>query len=49
MKSQVPVFFDEWLTLMERAFETLSLKEFEELENRIKTEIAARRKGKLTN
>lgn len=45
MKSQVPVLFDEWLTLMERAFEILNLDEFEQLEHKIEDEITRRRRS----
>jgi len=45
-KSQVPVFFDEWLTLMERADRQLTKEQFRELEDKIKFEIAFRRKRK---
>lgn len=46
MKSQVPVYFNDWLTLMEGAFERLTKKEFKELEDRIKKEIAFHRRRK---
>lgn len=46
MKSQVIPMFNEWLTLMERAYEILNKKEFRELENKIKAEIAYHRKRK---
>ena len=44
MKSQVPVLFDEWLTLMEKAYENLSKEEFSELEDKIRNEIAVSRR-----
>lgn len=44
MKSQVPVFFDKWLTLMERAYEELTPEQFRELEEKIKKEIRHRRR-----
>jgi hypothetical protein len=46
MKSQVPVFFNDWLTLMETAFSTLTKEEFRELEEKIKKEIAFHRSRK---
>lgn len=48
MKSQVPVLFDAWLTLMEEAYEKLSKIEFRQLEEKIKHEIAFRRRRKKT-
>jgi hypothetical protein len=47
MKSQVPVLFNEWLTLMERAFEVLSTEQFVELECKIQEEIDASRIAKI--
>ena len=39
MKSPVKILFEEWLTLMEGAYETLSKDEFLQLEEKIKHEI----------
>jgi hypothetical protein len=44
MKSQIPVFFGRWLTLMEEAYWFLNRKEFLELEKKIKKEVAFRRR-----
>jgi len=44
VKSQVPYYFDEWLTLMERAHEDLTQPQFRELEEKMKSEIAFHRK-----
>jgi hypothetical protein len=49
MKSQVPVFFNDWLTLMETAFSTLTKEQFRELEEKIKKEIAFYRLRKPSN
>lgn len=43
MKSQVPVIFNDWLTLMESAYETLTKEQFYELEEKIKHEISHHR------
>jgi hypothetical protein len=44
MKSQVPRYFNDWLTLMETAHWALTKKEFRELENKIRAEIKFSRK-----
>lgn len=44
MKS--PAFFNEWLTLMEQAYETLSKEDFRKLEDKIIAEIDFHRKRK---
>jgi hypothetical protein len=46
MKSQIIPIFNEWLTLMERAFNDLSKVEFRQLEDKIRNEIAFHRKRK---
>jgi hypothetical protein len=43
-KSQVVPLFNEWLDLMVKAFERLSLAEFKELEDKIISEIQHSRK-----
>jgi hypothetical protein len=43
-KSQVPYFFDEILTIMEQAYGFLTKKQFRELEDKIKFEIAFHRR-----
>lgn len=43
MKSPVKILFEEWLTLMEGAYEELSKEQFYELEEKIKHEIAFHR------
>ncbi len=43
MKSPVKILFEEWLTLMEGAYETLSKDEFLQLEEKIKHEISYHR------
>ena len=43
MKSQVPVFFDKWLTLMEEAWEALNYGQYKELEEKIRAEITYHR------
>lgn len=45
-KSQIKTYFELWLTLMERAYEKLSKKEFRELEDKIRAEITFHRKRK---
>jgi hypothetical protein len=46
MKSLVNLLFDEWLTLMEKAYEVLSKEGFRLLEDKIKGEIAYSRRHK---
>jgi hypothetical protein len=46
MKSQITPLFNEWLTLMEKAYEQLSKDDFLKLEDKIKEEIAFHRKNK---
>ncbi len=48
-KSQVTHLFDQWLTLMEKANESLSKEEFRELEERIKYEIRWHRHRRAKN
>jgi len=45
-KSLVGPLFNEWLTLMEKAYDTLNYHEFRELENKIKNEISFHRRRK---
>lgn len=46
MKSQVLVYFNEWLTLMDKAFYQLSAEEFSQLEDKIRKEIAVSRRNR---
>lgn len=46
MKSMVTLFFEAWLTQMERAYQNLTKKEFRALEDKIRFEIAFHRKRK---
>lgn len=46
MKSQVQPIFDQWLTLMEGAFEALSAEEFSQLEDKIRNEITTSRRDR---
>lgn len=46
MKSQVPVYFNKWLTLMEQAYEILDDTQWRELEDQIIAEIETSRKSK---
>lgn len=46
MKSQCQPLFDEWLTLMEKAFELLSREEFSRLEDKIRNEITVSRRNR---
>jgi len=47
MKSPVNLLFEEWLTLMEKAYDELSFYEFRELEDKIKHEIYFHRQPKV--
>jgi predicted nucleotide-binding protein (sugar kinase/HSP70/actin superfamily) len=40
-KSKIKPLFDEWLTLMEKAYDILTFAEFRKLEDKIKDEIRA--------
>lgn len=46
MKSQTITYFNDWLTLMEKAFESLPKNEFRELEEKIINEITIGRDRK---
>jgi len=46
VKSQVSVFFNEWLDLMQEAYDQLTSEQFAELEEKILTEIKHARKNK---
>ena len=45
-KSQIKGIFEEWLNFMQTVHERLSKKEFRELEDKIRAEIAFHRKRK---
>jgi hypothetical protein len=48
MKRQVAVYFGDWLTLMEEAFEGLDDREFTEFEDKICREITTSRRSRKT-